>query len=485
MMSDRFTAELRAVLQAQHHILQQLDTAVSKMEYQFSDVSEQAEQLRELEQLMAELEDSVDFLEAEDLSDFNPDEIAQIYEEKKAAISHDLLRIGFKDWDSFVRQCQIYTLSQGIDPLTPYESLLTEKDLEQLKAESYGAQYRWDKWDYTFVGASGILASLTDFMLVGIPQTMTSGEYIGQVGNPITAWLKQYDATRSKDWFAQWAQHLSEVCKVPYDAMSYTSPEGFERIAGMNPRAHRLQSLGHDPVLGFVFGVLDIMRGTITGFSYDRLTRNHTWVKEVVRSNYEPVGLIEAILKQMGHLISDVATPMGLPAPFMTLVQGINVGSFGEKNRTVGEIARWMYLYGYDFRHFLVSGLTPATVEIFLRAYMMLRHYSEHGETKFDLASHPKYRTMLLTAHGIATLGNAGKIALMQGNPLAVNSAQWFAMIRYLIPNLKYWVFDQHRLQIEHLEHINDDAWDQLLENNDQILEKVTKVDPSTITLGT
>jgi hypothetical protein len=39
----------------------------------------------------------------------------------------------------------------------------------------------------------------------------------------------------------------------------------------------------------------------------------------------------------------------------------------------------------------------------------MLRHYSEQGETKINLASHPKYRSMLLAAHGIASLANAGK----------------------------------------------------------------------------
>jgi hypothetical protein len=258
-----------------------------------------------------------------------------------------------------------------------------------------------------------------------------------------------------------------------------------ERIAGMFPKSHRFQSLGHDPVLGFVFGVLDIMRGTITGFSYDNLTQTHTWVQGAVWSNLEPVELIEAILRQLGHLISDVATPMGLPAPFMTLIQGINTGSFGEKGRTIGEIARWMYLNGYDFRHFLVSGITPAVIEIALRAYIMLRHYSEYGETKFDLASHPKYRTMLLMAHGIATLGNAGKIALMHGNPLAINYAEWMAFIRYLIPSIKYWVFDQHQLRIEHLERINSTGWDHLLQSSDQLLATVTKIDSSKIILGT
>jgi hypothetical protein len=357
--------------------------------------------------------------------------------------------------------------------------------LKTLQAESYDAQYKWDKWDYIFVGASGILASLTDYLLVKIPTTLTTGEYAGQAGSPITEWLKSYDTTKSDDWFAQWAKNLSEICKVPYDSMSYAGADGVERIAGMFPKSHRFQSLGHDPVLGFVFGVLDIMRGTITGFSYDNLTHTHTWMQGTVWSNLEPVGLIEAILHQLGHLISDVATPMGLPAPLMTLIQGISIGSFGEKGRTVGEIARWMYLNGYDFRHFLVSGITPAVIEIALRAYIMLRHYSEYGETKFDLASHPKYRTMLLTAHGIATLGNAGKVALMQGNPLAINYAEWVAFIRYLIPSIKYWVFDQHQLRMEHLERINATGWDQLLQSSDQLLGAVTKLDSSKIILGT
>jgi hypothetical protein len=360
--------------------------------------------------------------------------------------------------------------------------LLTDADLKRLRDESYDAQLAWDKWDYIFVGASGVLASLTDFLLVRIPQTLRTGEYAGQEGSPLTAWLKQYNTTKSNDWFAQWAQHLSDTCKVPYDATSFANSAGVERIPGMGGKTHRFQSLGHDPVLGFVFGVLDIMRGTITGFSYDKLT--HSWVHGAVWSNLEPIGLIEAILRHIGHLISDVATPMGLPAPFMTLIQGINIGSFGEKKRTVGEIARWMYLNGYDFRHFLVSGITPAVIEIVLRAYIMLKHYAQYGETKFSLGSHPKYRTMLLAAHGIATLGNAGKIVLMQGNPLAINYAEWMALFRYLIPSIKYWVFDQHQLRLEHMQRINDAGWDELLQNSDKLVELVAKTEFPAIALG-
>lgn len=481
MISERLVIELRAVLQAQSHILRQLDATVSDAEEKLAD-SEQTEQIRELEQLMAELEESADWLEGDDFSDFDPDTILHLYERRRSAVSQELVKIGFKDWDSFVRQCQIYTLQQKLDPLAPYEAMLTKADLKKLKDESYDAQLQWNKWDYMFVGASGVLAALTDHLLVRIPQTLTTGEYAGQTGSPLTAWLKQYDTNKANDWFAQLAKHLSKMCEVPYDEQKSFNLEGEQKIPGMGGKSHRFQSFGHDPVLGFIFGVFDIMQGTLTGFSYDGKT--HSWIHEGVKLDYEPVGLIEALLRHIGHLISDVATPMGLPAPFMTLIQGINIGSFGKKGRTVGEIARWMYLNGYDFRHFLVSGITPAVIEIVLRAYIMLRHYSEHGETKFSIGSHPKYRSMLLAAHGIAALGNVGKIGLMQGNPLAINWAEWLALFRYLFPTIKYWVFDQNRLRLEHIEQLNEAGWDELLQNSDKILEIVAKNEYSVVTLG-
>lgn len=485
MISDQFLADLGIALQAQNYALKEIGSATLEVassltdsEQKLSTVRETTSQIKELEALMDELEAGQDWIEVEDFGDFDAEQIFNLYENRQQSVFRELTRIGFKDWDSFVRQCQIYALSQGIDPLAPYEGFLSETDLEILKSESYHAQYKWDKWDYIFVGASGVLASLTDYLLVRIPNTIKTGEYAGQMGSPITEWLKQYNTNESDNWFARWARYLSETCKVPYDSMTVNG----EHIDGMGGKTHRFQSLGHDPVLGFVFGIRDILQNTVTGFSYDKGV--HEWVSGAAKPNPAPVELIEAILRQIGHLISDVATPMGLPAPFMTLIQGINAGSFGEKERTVGEIARWMYANGYDLRHFLVSGITPAVIEIVLRAYIMLRHYSEHGKAKSFLASDPKYRSMLLMAHSIAALGNAGKIALMQGNPLAINYAEWLAFVRYLVPSMKYWLFDQHRLQMQHMERINATEWDRLIQNSDRLLATVTTPDASQIILG-
>ena len=56
----------------------------------------------------------------------------------------------------------------------------------------------------------------------------------------------------------------------------------------------------------------------------------------------------------------------------------------------------------------------------------------------------PKYRMMLLAAHAIAAVGNAGKIALYEGTPLAINVAECTALFRHLVPSLKYWLFDKN-----------------------------------------
>lgn len=488
MISDDLAVQLRAVFQTQHHLLGRLTGEIDDLGTALAGVDQQAARIGELAMRMDAIESQSGQLRADDLADFDPDEVRRVYESRQRSVSRELAAIQYRDWPSFVRQCEVYSLAHELDPLLPYQAFLTDADLRLLDDESYEAQYRWDRWDYLFVGAAGVLAALTDLLLVKIPKTMKSGTYKGQQGSPLTEWVKKYNTSASAkevqdDWFARWARKLEKECKVPFDSC-YVEVDGkLQWIKGMGSWTHRFQSLGHDPVLGFVFGVLDIMRGTITGFSFDSL--GSSFISGKVWSNLEPVGLIEALLTQFGHLVSDVATPTGLPAPFMTAMQALKFGSFGEKGRSVAEVSRWMYTQGYDFRHFLVGGIAPGVIEIVLRAYILLRHYAEHGESKFMLGGHPKYRSMLLAAHGIAAAANAGKVALYEGNPLAINMAQWMALFRYLVPSMKYWVFDRHRLKLDHLERINDRGWREIEASAAQTMGLVAGPEFPMLELGT
>lgn len=338
------------------------------------------------------------------------------------------------------------------DPMEAFQSLFAESVEEQMDRESLREQLRWESFDYLAVGTAGTLASITDFILVGLPAGLRAG--------PITAWMKQYNTTERAgrdDWFAVVARYLEQVCKVPYDTL-----KGSEAIAGMSGRTHRFQTLGHDPVLGFVFGVLDILRGTVTGFSYDKLQRLHGSISMASPSGRRDVGLIESFLMQIGHLLSDIATPSGLPAPFLTIFQAFNSGQFGKDKMTVSEVARWMYTHGYDLRHFLASGLSVGVGKAVLVGLLMLREVTEGAPSFKEFKEQIKYRRMLLATHSLAALGNAGKITLHQGNPLAINQSQWMAFLNLLGPYLRERAL-QEELELRHLQGLNEEGWAGLL----------------------
>lgn len=392
-----------------------------------------AHEIEELEMLLSQLEQEVGSIDG-----FTDDEIEVLTEPLEVHF------VGIQTSRAPLKQNQI-------DPAEALESLFADSVNEQLKRESLREQLRWEPFDYLAVGTAGTLASVTDFFLVGLPAGVRAG--------PMTAWIKSYNTNERagrEDWFALVARQLEQVCKVPYDTL-----KGSETIAGMSGRTHRFQTLGHDPVLGFVFGVLDILRGTVTGFSYDKLHRLHGSISMMSPSGRRDLGLIEAFLIQIGHLLSDVATPSGLPAPFLTMLQAFNSGQFGKDKMTVGEVARWMYTHGYDFRHFLAGGLSVGIGKAVLVGPLMLRELTEGGPAFAEFKEQLKYRRMLLATHSLAVLGNAGKITLHQGNPLAINQGQWMAFLNLLGPYLKERVL-RGELELEHLRERNIEGWERL-----------------------
>ena len=118
--------------------------------------------------------------------------------------------------------------------------------------------------------------------------------------------------------------------------------------------------LGHDPILAFIFGTIDVISGTGTYIDKHGDQRR-------VATSMSPEGLITAFLKVFLHLLSDVFTSAGIPPPFLTLLQLVKtkspsiLGPSGEKV-TWTNVARYMYTHGYDLRHFATMGIVPTSV---------------------------------------------------------------------------------------------------------------------------
>ncbi|GAA1434421.1 hypothetical protein GCM10009616_28830 [Microlunatus lacustris] len=328
------------------------------------------------------------------------------------------------DFDTLVNLAESRLKQLGIDSSRdPLLQVLPDSEIAR-SLRAYNDEHgdiSWDETDWAVVLGAGALATLADIVLVRIPQdTFFPREGKDHRGSPITKWLKE----KSPDVHQEFLKPLEKSAKVPYDANHTTATGG--RVT-MGPRNHRLKSLGHDPLTGFFFGVRDLMHGTGTYFDNGKLVQ--------IATDHDPVGLIEALLTQVGHLLSDVATPGGLPAPLFTLLQlgaespFVHTRAGMEGKATWAQISQYMYLNGYDLRHYFAMGITPAIVSIVIRGYWLLKSYVAGGTKKQRQKEHAKLTSMLLLGHSIATSGNLLKTGLIYGmNPLALNYNQILAM---------------------------------------------------------
>ena len=123
--------------------------------------------------------------------------------------------------------------------------------------------------------------------------------------------------------------------KVPYDA---TKGGGkFELFKGAN---HRFATLGHDPILGYIFGTANILTNTITTVQIPLVSTYHVKYNEIYgnpqitelastvlmlskvgeRIKEDKIAVALALIKQVIHVGTDLYTPKGIQIPGANLV---------------------------------------------------------------------------------------------------------------------------------------------------------------------
>ena len=220
---------------------------------------------------------------------------------------------------------------------------------------------------------------------------------------------------------------------------------------------------GHDPVLGFIVGVFDIMTGRMTTIDKDGK------VVSQVMENYSDrteSNLFAALAKQIIHFKSDITTSMGLPAPLMGLFDLLQFGSIGEEEQTIAEIVQGMYYEGYDFIHFCSLSLPVMITEVIVRLGYAAKRIKEGHTVKESVPvslnrdKHPKLATMLFIAHAGATAANTGKIYFTQ-NPMSINYPQWVAFAKYSYSQIKWAVINKPDVRDAYvLNKVNQELWE-------------------------
>lgn len=375
-----------------------------------------------------------------------------------------------RSWDEITDEANTAIIDEVAitDLLSNSEIIEIEYKIQRLRSE-FDLEHKMDSLDYAIAGIAGILAALVDIFLVKMPSSKKILGATGKKGGTLSDFFRNH----LKNKFTPEEIKALEVNNwVPYDAS--TSKNLDKAVAGLGPRSHRFQSLGHDPILGFIFGVKDIMSGTMTSIGSDGLLS----VQKI--SGADGMSFFQAIIRQIGHLKSDIGTSAGLPVPFMPLLGLIQLGSFGKKGRTVGELARAMYGQGYDFGHFLAMSVPVMLIEVLVRVFYFAKRLNEGHSFLESLPVNipgkkrqPKLQSMLFTAHTIATAANAGKVYFTQ-NPLSINFPQWLWFFKSSIHQLKWIAWDKENERFDHTQKSLDQDWDQV---NKALINEWTFVD--------
>ena len=373
------------------------------------------------------------------------------------ALPQEKKTIIVRTWDEILKEAETeITYDVSIkDFFTEDELRSNEAYLLKLR-EEFNSLHKLDAVDYTICGVAGILAAAVDLLLVGIPEKTKMGIESGPLSDFIRKKMEEAFPPEEMEKLGK-----SKAYKVPFDPQDNRNLS--EKVDGLSSWFHRFHSLGHDPILGFIIGVTDVMQGKFTAID---IGGN---IISQVAPNQSTKGMevFDAIALVFRHMKSDVTTSMGLPAPLMTLLNLFQFGSIGEEKLNIAEVARGMYAEGYDFTHFLSMSVAPMLIEVIVRASYCVKRMNEGHKLKESLPidlpfnKKPKLGTMLFIAHSIATAVNAGKIAFTE-NPLAINYTQWVAFARYSISQLRWVLYQKPALRDKYVQGFIDSDWEEI-----------------------
>lgn len=253
---------------------------------------------------------------------------------------------------------------------------------------------------------------------IGVPidkaSRMTSEE-----GDEFVKRLKKEFAEKHKDWPAEKKQQGHRLRKqegktwkeivlsgVPYDAI-----KGSKKVlgTGLSGNTHRYRTLGHDPILGWVFGTSNILTDTLTlnnltsyrvekgAMTNKALMIPQLFVETSDQIQSDKYKLPAAVFRQALHYKSDMYTKDGLPVPLL--------GVFSEA------LAGKLYSSQYDFlcfaRDSMIEGIS-AVLSILTNMVISLLHglYYDEGRDGNRDSFEIRTRKILLYSNTLASTGN-------------------------------------------------------------------------------
>lgn len=226
------------------------------------------------------------------------------------------------------------------DFLTTEEIENVTKELDEINAEFSRKTSIVNKTDLTFLAVATALQVAKSLIFPYIAEKFDYGKSFDPEKRKVHNDKSIEDAhKKANDEFKN--KHLEKHKKGYWINLLYQTPpyditKGSTDLGmNMGGKYHRLYTLGHDPVLGWIFGTANILTDVITfnnfmSYRVDRnpkmrITKQPVGIGTMFYESYEMakadrLNLPAAIFAQAQHLKSDVNTKTGLPIPILEVI---------------------------------------------------------------------------------------------------------------------------------------------------------------------
>lgn len=362
-------------------------------------------------------------------------------------------------WEAMQDRIQAYSTRHRVASADPFNRLMSTGQrvaLEMRIREEFALKgANCDKYDYMIAGTCGLIGGLIDILFVGVPGegalTRFADDATDKAVEKFASWNGWKGPREGSDPTASAIGFLERKYKVNYDHRHGADVGG---KFSMRTENHHIKSLAHSPdLVGLFFSLLAQFNSTAHFVDGGKLITIDTETFELQGGNFV-AKLFSGFVNWLGHLVSDVAGSSGaagrgsgIPIPFFSLLQFIDVGEFGQHRQSFAKVAVQVFEQGYDLRHGIALSIPVLVTELLTRVSWTLKQRLVHKRTWsgcFPFPASPELRRMLLVGHGSLCLVDGADAALRSGGEiiqfmLRSNLIAWARFGTLAIKELKAW----------------------------------------------
>jgi hypothetical protein len=446
MTQKRFLDDQAHAMLVQQHQLDQTNTHLDNM---LGSLSQMAQDQRSndalLDSLLAQAQSAVDdqdlvfVVEEQDIVIFDDDWLAEPSNCTPAVQPLALLDIIDIDADgsTYLEQVESYAARHDIVfAQDPFRDLMTDSQRialeKRIKDEFSIKAAACDKYDYMIAGTCGLIGGLVDVLFVGVPGKGALGKWADDQTDKAVQGFAKLNGWKGPGKPGQETASaigfLEKKFPINYDHSTTHATDG--AVKNMSMKNHHVKSLGHSPdLVGLFFSILDQFNNTAHFVDKGKLISIDTKTFELSGSNVV-AKVFAGFMNWLGHLFSDMAGSSGgrgkvdagrgsgIPMPFYSLLQFINVGAFGQHRQTFSTIAVKVFESGYDLRHGMAMAIPVLITELLTRMMWVIKqrfYQKQDWRDCIPTAGNPELRRMLLIGHGTLCLIDTTDAALRSG----------------------------------------------------------------------